>query len=107
MKLEMTVFKERAAPKSGKGFGGREVLAEGLLGTRFIGRLSGIAEGEVSGGSVEELVKNIAEKLGRVDWKENPELQFRFDQDGPRKAQLGGDEISEFFRGIESLRTKG
>ena len=117
MKLEITVFKETRTHKSGKGFAGRELLAEGLLGVQYVGRLSGLAQGEVSGKTVPELMGRIKEAVGTISRKEDRELQFRFEpaegqdvsNDMVRVARkkLDGSEISEVFKGIEKVLSEG
>jgi hypothetical protein len=104
MKLEITVYKE--VPKTRKGFGGRELLAEGL---QYVGRLSGPAEREISGKTVPELMSRIKQAVGTIGRKDR-ELQFRFaPEDLPANSpssariKLEGDEISEVFRGMEKL----
>jgi hypothetical protein len=102
MKLEITVLKTEA-PK--KGFAGRELLVEGLLGVRYVGKLSGMAEGEISGSTVPELMERLREKVGPISRKDARELQFRFSSDEGRT--LDGKEISEVFKGIEKVLLTG
>ena len=117
MKLEISVFKEVRTAGTGKakGFAGRELFVEALMGSRFVSRISGVDE-ELSAGSVPELIERIRERVGKIDRKGTPEVQFRFAPEegnaGEPKAKnvpgtslrkLEGDEISEFFRGMESI----
>lgn len=105
MKLQITVFKEQTASAGARGFAGRELLVEGLgLGARYVGKLSGPAESEVSGQSVPELMGKIKEAVGTIR-REEREIQFKFapEEEKGGKVRLEGDEISEVFRGIESL----
>lgn len=103
MKLDITVYKEKKAQGKGKGFAGRELLVEGLLGVRYVGRLDGDGKSEVSANSVSELMAKIKEAVGPIG-KER-ELQVRFSpvEGHPDGAQLEGEEINEVFRGMDSL----
>ncbi|HSB46506.1 MAG TPA: hypothetical protein VLD37_00715 [Candidatus Bilamarchaeum sp.] len=108
MKLEITVFKQAVSAKPGKGFGGRELLAEGLLGVQYVGRIGGLAEAEVSAGTVPELMGKIKETVGKMSRKDARELQFRFAPEdltaaGAMRVMLDGSEISEVFRGIDQM----
>jgi hypothetical protein len=129
MRLHIRVFKERREPGNGRPL--RSIpkpLSEDLAGERFIGRFSvdgnGKSEQEASGRDMEELAVNIRIAVLRSEpglkQEGMPGFSFRFAKkpDEKKRTLVGsegsydilvrrlpllGEEITGFFRAIESV----